>query len=302
MYYIYKYTNKINGKSYIGQTNNIQKRKNGHRSSANNQKDHDYNNAFHLAFRKYGENNFNFEIIEEIDESFGREYLNERERFFINFFQSHVSQNGYNITFGGDGNNKDPKTFQECCACSKILTEEQIRDIQQMLIDGYQYFELKQKYPVLTDSFCSNINNGWNFKRDDLKYPLKTLHTKFSKSTMEAIKNDIKNNIPYSEISKKYGISSGYISEINSGHRWFDAKEFYPLCKKSCTDKQWGINCIKDILFTDLTYEQLGKKYGKSQAAVKAIAAGRNFHNKQLKYSLRVYKRENQEIWNTLSE
>ena len=52
MYYIYRYTNKNNGKSYIGQTNNIQKRKNGHRSSAYNQKDHDYNNAFHAALRK----------------------------------------------------------------------------------------------------------------------------------------------------------------------------------------------------------------------------------------------------------
>lgn len=302
MYYIYKYTNKINGKSYIGQTNNIQKRKNGHRSAAYNPKDFNYNNAFHLALRKYGEENFDFEIIEEISEEFGRDYLNERERFFIQLFKSHVSENGYNITWGGDGCNKIPKTFEECCACSKILTINQIKDIQQMLIDGYQYFEIKQKYPVLTDSFCSNINNGWNFKRDDLQYPLKNLHTKFSKDTMVAIKNDIKNNVTYNEISKKYGISPGYISEINSGHRWFDKNEFYPLCKKDCTDRQWGLNCIKDILFTNLTYEEISKKYHRSQAAVKAIASGRNFHNNQLKYSLRKYKKENQQIWNTLSE
>lgn len=302
MYYIYKYTNKINNKSYVGQTNNIQKRKNGHRSAAYNQQDHSYTDAFHTALRKYGENNFDFEILEEIDEQFGREYLNEREQFFIEFFQTHVSQKGYNITWGGDGCNKPPKTFQECCACSKILTEEQIRDIQQMLIDGYQYFELKQKYPILTDSFCSNINNGWNFKREDLNYPLKTLHTKFSKQTMNAIKQDIRNNIPYKIISERYGISQGYISEINSGHRWFDVNEFYPLCKKNCSDKQWGINCIKDILFTNLTYEQIGQKYQKSLAAVKAIATGRNFNNKQLKYSLRKYKEENKKIWNTLFE
>lgn len=302
MYYIYKYTNKINGKIYIGQTNNIQKRKNGHRSAANNQKAHEYNDAFHAALRKYGEENFNFEIVEEINEAFGRDYLNERERFFIKLFNSHISQNGYNITWGGDGCNKTPKTFKECCECSKILTEAQIRDIQQMLVDGYQYFELKKKYPVLTDSFCSNINNGWNFKRDDLTYPLKTLHTKFSKDTMTAIKNDIKNNITYKEISQKYGISSGYISEINSGHRWFDENEFYPLCKKNCADKQWGLDCIKDILFTSLTYQQIAEKYNKSFAAVKAIASGRNFNNKKLKYSLRKYRKENQEIWNTFSE
>lgn len=38
MYYIYKFTNKTNGKIYIGQTNNIQKRKNGHRSDSFNEK------------------------------------------------------------------------------------------------------------------------------------------------------------------------------------------------------------------------------------------------------------------------
>lgn len=300
MLYIYKYENKINHKCYIGQTNNIQKRKNAHRSVAHNIKAHGHNDAFHQALSKYGEENFDFQIIEEINDDFGIEYLNEREQFFIQFFHSHVSENGYNITWGGDGCRKNPKTFEECCACSKLLTEEQIRDIQQMLLDGYQYFELKEKYPVLTDSFCSNINLGLNFKRNDLIYPLSKLHTKFSKNTMEKIKNDIKENIPYKIISEKYGISKGYISEINSGHRWYDKNEFYPLCKKECADRQWGIDCIKDILFTSFTYEELGKKYHKSHAAIKAIATGRNFHNDCFKYSLRKYKKENQENYLTL--
>ena len=302
MLYIYKYMNKLNGKSYIGQTNNIIKRRNGHRSSAHNIKDHSYNDAFHIALRKYGEENFDFEIIEEINDSFGREYLNLRERFFIKLFHSHISENGYNITWGGDGHEKDPLTFEECCACSKLFSKEQIYDIQQMLVEGYQYFEIQNKYPQLTASFISNINNGWNFKRKDLTYPLATLHTKFTKETMANIKNDIKNNVTYKVISKKYGISQGYISEINAGHRWFDKNEFYPLCQKACADKQWGIDCIKDILFTTLTYAELGKKYNKSYAAIKAIASGRNFYNDKLKYSLRKYKEENQKIWATIFE
>ena len=47
MYYIYKFTNKTNGKIYIGQTNNIQKRKNCHRSDSFNEKSSGYNLPFH---------------------------------------------------------------------------------------------------------------------------------------------------------------------------------------------------------------------------------------------------------------
>ena len=63
MYYIYKFTNKTNGKIYIGQTNNIQKRKNGHKSESFNEKSAGYNLPFHAAIRKYGWENFNFDIL-----------------------------------------------------------------------------------------------------------------------------------------------------------------------------------------------------------------------------------------------
>ena len=61
MLYIYKFTNKINGKIYIGQTNDIEQRKRGHKSTAFNEKSHDYHCAFHNAIRKYGLDNFDFE-------------------------------------------------------------------------------------------------------------------------------------------------------------------------------------------------------------------------------------------------
>jgi group I intron endonuclease len=56
---IYKITNKINGKVYIGQSINIERRWKEHIS------DKRKNSLIHLAIEKYGEKNFNFEIIEE---------------------------------------------------------------------------------------------------------------------------------------------------------------------------------------------------------------------------------------------
>lgn len=49
---------------------------------------------------KYGIDNFDFEIIEECDKSM----LSEREKYWIQFYDSMVP-NGYNLTNGGDGGN-----------------------------------------------------------------------------------------------------------------------------------------------------------------------------------------------------
>jgi len=73
---IYKYTNQINGKVYIGQSIDIRQRQYTHKSSAYNEKAKDFNSQFHQAIRKYGIENFDFEILEEIaPEEYNKVYL-----------------------------------------------------------------------------------------------------------------------------------------------------------------------------------------------------------------------------------
>lgn len=300
MLYIYCFINKITGKRYIGQTNNIEKRKRGHKSESFNPKANGYNLPFHCAIRKYGWENFDFVILEEIDDSFGREYLNEREIYFISYYQSLINQNGYNYTEGGAGCAKSKLSFSEQVKLSKLFNEEEIRDIQDMLLDGYEYFEIKKKYPILTDSFLSNINLGLNFVRDDLTYPLTTLHTKFTKETKENIIRDIQANITYKEISEKYGISTGYISMINKGTKWYNDKLNYPLCRKGCSDGAWSEDAKRDLIFTNLTHVEIGKKYNKQKSTITALNTGRNRKDSRLKYPLRQHQEENKQIWVTL--
>ena len=90
---IYKITNNINNKIYIGQSVNILARWQQHKQANDNF-------PIHLAIRKYGIDNFSFEVIEECPQ----EELNEKEKQYIQFYHSLVTQGGYNISLGGEGN------------------------------------------------------------------------------------------------------------------------------------------------------------------------------------------------------
>lgn len=97
---IYCYTNQINNKKYVGQTINPEQRKRQHKSSAFNPEDKDYEALIHRAFRKYGYENFTYEVLVEIyDDDF--DLLNELECYYISKFDS-KTPNGYNVLSGGD--------------------------------------------------------------------------------------------------------------------------------------------------------------------------------------------------------
>ena len=94
---IYKATNIINNKVYIGQTiHTLNVRKAQHERSH----EYGYKTAFSNAIRKYGKENFIWEVIYETNSI---EDLNEKESYYIKYYKSLVTENGYNLK-GGGGN------------------------------------------------------------------------------------------------------------------------------------------------------------------------------------------------------
>lgn len=98
--YIYKITNKINGKIYIGQVYNktIQDRFNRHIKDASPHS----RSIVDKAIDKYGKDNF---TVEQIDTATTLEELNQKEMFWIKYYNSTDRSIGYNLTDGGDGGN-----------------------------------------------------------------------------------------------------------------------------------------------------------------------------------------------------
>ena len=96
-YVIYKVTNSINGKVYVGKTYNFEKRKREHIY------DIEDNLPFHRALKKYGIDNFVWEIIDTAESD---EEIIEKEIYWIKQLNTCIYEKdswGYNVTLGGEG-------------------------------------------------------------------------------------------------------------------------------------------------------------------------------------------------------
>ena len=106
---IYKITNTLNGKGYVGQTRQkLNRRISGHKNSK-------VKRGIDAAIDLYGFENFTVEVLEICHV----ELLNEREIFFIRELNTKVP-NGYNLTDGGDNNvNPSDETRAKMSAAKK---------------------------------------------------------------------------------------------------------------------------------------------------------------------------------------
>ena len=124
--YIYKITNIINGKCYIGQSiHPIQKRFHRHiNDSINNIID----THFARAIRKYGESNF---LLEQIDTATNQKELTEKEQYWIKYYKSNNPSYGYNETdaiYKSGGNTYQNKTKEEIDKISQKIREIAIQE------------------------------------------------------------------------------------------------------------------------------------------------------------------------------
>ena len=116
---IYKSTNKVNKKVYIGLTTlSLNKRKKKHKQDADT---HRYNSYFHSAIRKYGWDNFKWEVIDKHNVF---NVLQKLERLYVIKYESNNRFWGYNLTEGGEGSKGLKHTEKSKTKMRKSKTKE----------------------------------------------------------------------------------------------------------------------------------------------------------------------------------
>lgn len=162
---IYIISNQVNQKQYVGQSIHIEARWKQHIYIALNMPNEQ--TKLYNAIRKYGINNFTFELLEECPV----ELLDEREKYYISYYNTYV--NGYNMTNGGQG--EDRWMFDPCL-------------IHQLWDEGYSTAEIVEIVGCSDSTVLNNLTD----------YPTYSTTESRSRGMKKHIqKYGLTHNIPY---------------------------------------------------------------------------------------------------------
>lgn len=214
---IYKITNLINGKCYIGQTSNAKRRFTQHKNYAKEQED---SKLLYYAFRKYGIKNFSFEVIQSQIENY-----NERQIYWINYYNSY--ENGYNQTFGGENpplHVKEDNPFA-------THTQQEVNKVINMILNTNKTLKQIAEETGYDYSTISRIQLGILWHDDNLSYPLRPQNgSQFKKDRAEMIIEDLLyTNLSQKEIAEKYNCARSTVTAINLGKNNHHTQLIYPL-------------------------------------------------------------------------
>ncbi len=194
MFYLYLIFNTINGKLYVGITNNPRERWKRHKSDAKSKKRY----AVHCAINKYGADKFAFKVIEELET---KEQANDREAEWIKFLKENSYQ-VYNETDGGDGVTGTKWTEERKRRMSRLNSGEGNP------MHGVQLFGK------------ANGNYG-NSMKSHVKEALLKVRAKITKEQVKEI-CDLFATGKYkqAELCRIFSLSAAQISRIVNGKRW----------------------------------------------------------------------------------
>lgn len=200
---IYAIKNKINNKIYIGQSNDIENRWRCHRSHL--RRGVHQNQHLQGAWNKYGEDNFDFFIL-ELCEIYN---IDELERCYIEKYNSMNSEYGYNYESGGNLNKRVSEQTREKISKNHadvsrennpFYNKKHSKESIQKFMKNPNYINRRHKG---TDSHTCTIT-------EDVARKIKEHFADGHKLYRGEI----------SDIAKKYNTNINIVSHIKNGHAW----------------------------------------------------------------------------------
>ena len=239
---IYKITNIINGKFYIGSSKEIEKRWDDHKQYLRG-KYHD-NPKLQHAWDFYGEDKFRFDIIEEVNDE---KLLLEREQYHLDLWKPYHRNIGYNIcptSEGGDNFTHNPR-------------KEEIRQLLSGMYSG-------ENNPMF----------GKTHKESSIKLQKDKAKGRYTLDWFIERYGDVEGEQKFQErntMLKSRKINYSYDNGMTGKKRGPMSDEI----KKRISERKAKLKLIredlhKDILSNQYTMIQLSEKYGVSMSTIKA--------------------------------
>ena len=249
LYYIYKIENLVNGKKYIGLTNNIQRRRARHFTDL---KCNRHDNLFlQKEYNIYGKENFKFNI--EFSDDITPEEISQKEIEYIKKYDSY--RNGYNQNEGGNFGPSNGGSHLTQSDIFNILSALEFMSRPGQILSnmfgvskttisrikhGENHLQYKTEYENLPMEVRQEIYNNFcestNFYRDKVNTTILPTKRRLTKEQVFCIYvNDEEKILPKTHLAKAYGLSSSYsITDILRGGSYKD----YALEYKNITEEE----------------------------------------------------------------
>lgn len=261
---VYKITNTLNGKVYIGQTVDYRKRKVGHFSYL--RRNAHRNRYLQKSFNKYGESSFKMEIIKEcaVDE------LDKLEIYYMRKYNSIDKTLGYNMVIGGNTNKSFPDYIRQKMSRSqkgRIISEEHRKRIG-------KWHKGKTISP-------KDIEKANKTKKDNqIQWGETNPNAVLTNDDVEKLIKDMLNGLTVEDVMKKYKCSRQTVYGITRNRTY---KAILPNLRKKLynlneENKKNTLNKIIPMYLNGKSQNKISKELGIARRTVSKVLKENNIN------------------------